>query len=156
PGRRESLAVVGASGPIGLRTDLPHCSPRHRVGEDGARDWPQLSKPESRSRIADRLSPCCVGGLPGISARTHLAGVAKTRGLIPSLQSAWSQYRPRSEARKCRCFFGLAHLRVHRLWMLTAAAAGHCRDRPHDVELCFHIVHLSAIIVWASHPLTLS
>jgi hypothetical protein len=125
---------MGATGQIGSRTDPPHCTPRHRVGEDGARDWPQLSKPESRSRIADRLSPCCIGGLPGISARTHLVGVVKTRGLNPSLQSAWSQYMGCWKARKCRCFFGLAHLGVHRQWRLTLAPAGHCGDRPHNVE----------------------
>jgi len=49
---------MGATGQIGSRTDPPHCSPRHRVGEDGTRDWPRQSEPESRSRIAGRLSPC--------------------------------------------------------------------------------------------------
>ena len=147
-GRTARFTSMGATGQIGSRTDLPHCTPRHRVGEDGARDWPQLSKPESRSQITGRLSPCCIGGLPGISARTHFAGVAKTRGLNPSLQSAWSQYRGGAKARKCRCFFGLAHPRVHRRWTLTLAPADHCGDRPHNVELYIHIFHSSAVIEW--------
>jgi len=49
---------VSAAGQIGSRTDLPHCTSRHHVDADRARDWPYLSEPESCSRIAGRLSPC--------------------------------------------------------------------------------------------------
>jgi len=58
PGRAARFTSMGATGQIGSRTDPPHCTPRHRVGEDKARDWPYLSEPESSSRIVGRLSPC--------------------------------------------------------------------------------------------------
>src|SRR5438552_16923406 len=75
------------------------------------------------------------GGLPGISARTRLRGVVGTPGPDPSLQAAWHQYRVVRKPRKCRCFFGLARLRVHQLWRVTPTAVGPCPGRPHDVEL---------------------
>lgn len=69
---------------------------------------------------------------------------------LPS-KARGSQYRACAQVRKCRCFFGLARSYVHRLWTLTPAPTGHCGERPHDVELCIHIVHLSAIIATTLH-----
>jgi len=55
PGRATWFTDVGATGQIGSRTDLPHCTSRHRVDVDGARDWPPLSEPESL--LPDRRPP---------------------------------------------------------------------------------------------------
>src|SRR6267143_1479072 len=55
PGRAARFTDVGATGQIGSRTDLPHCTSRHHVDEAGARDWPQLSEPESL--LPDRRPP---------------------------------------------------------------------------------------------------
>src|SRR5437762_1564638 len=55
PGRAARFTDVGAAGQIGSRTDLPHCTSRHRVDVDRARDWPYLSEPESL--LPDRRPP---------------------------------------------------------------------------------------------------
>src|SRR5438477_11702763 len=55
PGRAARFTDVGAAGQIGSRTDLPHCTSRHRVDVDRARDWPYLSAPESL--LPDRRPP---------------------------------------------------------------------------------------------------
>src|SRR5205809_6716635 len=47
PGRAARFADVGAAAQIGSRTDLPHCTSRHHVDVDEARDRPHLSEPES-------------------------------------------------------------------------------------------------------------
>src|SRR3989454_9067932 len=61
PGRAARFTDVGAAGQIGSRTDPPHCTSRHRVDVDRARDWPYLSEPESllpdrRDRKSTRLN----------------------------------------------------------------------------------------------------
>jgi len=58
PGRAARFTAVSAAGQIGSRTDLPHCTPRHYIGVDGARDWPHQSEAASYSRIDEHLSPC--------------------------------------------------------------------------------------------------
>src|SRR5216683_586911 len=55
PGRAARFTDVGSAGQIGSRTDLPHCTSRHRVDVDRARDWPYLSEPESL--LPDRRPP---------------------------------------------------------------------------------------------------
>src|SRR3989441_1315340 len=55
PGRAARFTDVGATGQIGSRTDLPHCTSRHHVDVAGARDWPQLSEPERF--LPDRRPP---------------------------------------------------------------------------------------------------
>src|SRR5712692_7361846 len=55
PGRAARFTDVGATGQIGSRTDLPHCTSRHQVDVDGARDRPLLSEPESL--LPDRQPP---------------------------------------------------------------------------------------------------
>src|SRR2546425_9544508 len=55
PGRAARFTDVGAAGQIGSRTDPPHCTSRHRVDVDRARDWPYLSEPESL--LPDRRPP---------------------------------------------------------------------------------------------------
>src|SRR5438093_11496735 len=55
PGRAARFTDVGATGQIGSRTDLPHCTSRHHVDEDRTRDWPYLSEPESL--LPDRRPP---------------------------------------------------------------------------------------------------
>src|SRR6266704_6329428 len=55
PGRAARFTNVGAAGQIGSRTDLPHCTSRHRVDVAGARDWPQLFEPERF--LPDRRPP---------------------------------------------------------------------------------------------------
>src|SRR3989475_10088652 len=115
--------------------------------EDGIRDL-------TVTGVQTCALPICSGDLPGISARTRLGGVAETPGPDPSLQAAWHQYRGWLKARKCRCFFGLAHLRVHRLWSVTRAAVSPWRGRPHDVELCIHIVHVPTSRLGADFEVT--
>ena len=61
----------------------------------GTRLAPNCSSRREPSRIDERLSPCCVGVLPGFSARTRRNGVVETRGFNPSLHGAWSEYRNR-------------------------------------------------------------
>src|SRR5438309_8196148 len=56
PGRAARFTDVGAAGQIGSRTDPPHCTSRHRVDVDRARDWPYLSEPESLDRKSTRLN----------------------------------------------------------------------------------------------------
>src|SRR3989449_1684052 len=143
PGRAARFTDVGAAGQIGSRTDLPHCTSRHRVDVDRARDWPYLPEPESL--LPDRRPPeplFASAVSPEFSSRPRLEGVVETPGPDPSLQAAWDQYRHPPKARKCRCFFGLAHFRVHRMWRVTRAGISPWRGRPHDVELCIHIVHV--------------
>src|SRR5438309_1620183 len=55
PGRAARFTDVGATGQIGSRTDPPHCTSRHHVDVDEARDRPHLSEPESL--LPDRRSP---------------------------------------------------------------------------------------------------
>src|SRR5216117_2895292 len=55
PGRAARFADVGAAAQIGSRTDLPHCTSRHHVDVDEARDRPHLSEPESV--LPDRQPP---------------------------------------------------------------------------------------------------
>jgi hypothetical protein len=39
------------------------------------------------------------------------------------------------QSRKCRCFFGLAHFDVHRVWNLIAIRPEHCGIHPHSCGL---------------------
>src|SRR6266496_4587418 len=55
PGRAARFTDVSATGQIGSRTDLPHCTSRHHVDADRTRDWPYLSEPESL--LPDRRPP---------------------------------------------------------------------------------------------------
>src|SRR3989442_2621501 len=55
PGRAARFTDVGATGQIGSRTDPPHCTSRHHVDVDEARDRPHLYEPESL--LPDRRSP---------------------------------------------------------------------------------------------------
>src|SRR5437870_10443746 len=55
PGRAARFTDVGAAGQIGSRTDPPHCTSRHHVDVDEARDRPHLSEPESV--LPDRQPP---------------------------------------------------------------------------------------------------
>jgi hypothetical protein len=116
------------------RPSALHAEAPDRHGR-GTRLAPDCSSRREPSRIDERLSPCCVGALPGISARTRRNGVAETRGLNPSLHGAWSEYRNRRRRRKCRYLFGLAHCDVHRLWMLKHALGRRSATHPHDVDL---------------------
>jgi hypothetical protein len=60
------------------------------------------------TRINERLSPWCVGVLPGISARTRHAGRGQDE--VPTLLlHSDGQSMPRAKPRKRRGFFGLAH-----------------------------------------------
>src|SRR2546430_9851155 len=56
PGRAARFTDVGAAGQIGSRTDLPHCTSRHRVDVAGARRSEEhTSELQSQSNLVCRL-----------------------------------------------------------------------------------------------------
>ena len=52
------------------------------------------------------------------------------------------QSMSRQKSRKRRCFFGLAHYDVHRMWIITSALQRRCGIHPHRVELWINSVHV--------------
>jgi len=144
PGQATRFTSMSATGQIGSRTDLPHCTPRHHFGVDGTRDWLHRSEPESSSRIVGRLSPCLRRRPP----RNFRSDSPLRRGLdarsetLPSF-GAWGTIYGRGESPQVPMFLRVSSFHVHRLWTLTCGSASRCVAVHRNVELCIHSVHVS-------------
>ena len=87
------------------------------------------------TRINGRLSPCCVGALPEISARTRHAGRGQDCESRPFPCTARGQYRCFSRPRKRRYFFGLQRFLCSRCGRVNNAAAASSENYPPRVKL---------------------
>jgi hypothetical protein len=68
------------------------------------------------TRIAGRLSPCCIGVLPGIPARTHRTRRDRDRESQPFPHAARAQYRDHAKIAQVPIFLRLTTLRVDGMW----------------------------------------
>ena len=104
------------------------------------------------TRINGRLSPCCIGALPRISARTRHAGRGQDCESRPFPCTARGQYRTVEKLRKRRCFFGLARVLCSACARLTGATARSSRKFPPGVELWVSPLHILPTPCSSRHP----
>ena len=135
PGRAARFAGASAAGQIGSRTDLPHCTSRHRIDVD--RGTRLASAIRVGEILPDRRAPEPL--LRRRPPRNFRSDPSRRRGQDTRPQPfpvrRGNQSRDPAKPRKCRCFFGLAHFDVHRVWTLTTMARAACGVLPHGVEL---------------------
>lgn len=113
-GRPTWFVRASAAGLAESRTDFPHCTPRRKIGADGARDWLHLSG--SRENGIDGYpSPCPSVAFPEPPPGPLVVDPSPD-GLAARTTSDGNQDTPPMGRRKCLSLFGLARSGVGSMW----------------------------------------